>query len=59
MLSTSEMLHGETDMHRVITFIKQAPDGFFLYLAHLYERNDTRHSYYNLKLVFPDSYILF
>lgn len=53
------MLHGETDMHRVITFIKQAPDGFFLYLAHLYERNDTRHSYYNLKLVFPDSYILF
>jgi hypothetical protein len=43
------MLYGETDMGRVIDFIRQAADGFFLYLAHAYSRNDTRHSYYNLK----------
>ncbi len=46
-----EMLYGETDMGKVIDFIRQAPDGFFLYLAHAYSRNDTRHSYYNLKFV--------
>ncbi|CAF5151705.1 unnamed protein product, partial [Rotaria magnacalcarata] len=45
------MLHGQTDMDKVIRYIRQAPDGFFLYLAHLYSRNDTRHSYYNLKVV--------
>ena len=39
-------------MGRVIDYIRQAPDGFFLYLSHLYARTDTRHSYYNLKFVF-------
>ena len=38
-------------MHKVIEYIRHAPDGFFLYLAHAYSRNDTRHSYYNLKYV--------
>ncbi|CAF4536655.1 unnamed protein product [Rotaria sp. Silwood2] len=47
-LDSREMLHGETDMTKVINYIRQAPDGFFLYLAHSYSRNDTRHSYYNL-----------
>ena len=46
------MLIGESDMGRVIDFIQQAPDGFFLYLAHAYSRHDTRHNYYNLKSVF-------
>ena len=44
-----ETLHGEKNMFKVFDFIRQAPDGFFLYLAHAYSRNDTRHSYYNLK----------
>ena len=47
-----EMLYGQTDMGKVIDYISQAPDGFFLYLTHSYSRNDTRHSYYNLKFVF-------
>ena len=47
-----EMLYGERDMGKVIDYIAQAPDGFFLYLTHSYSRNDTKHSYYNLKLVF-------
>ena len=36
-------------MSKVIKYIREAPDGLFLYLAHSYSRNDTRHSYYNLK----------
>lgn len=47
-----EMLHGEKDMGKVIDYISQAPDGFFLYLTHSYSRHDTQHSYYNLKFVF-------
>jgi hypothetical protein len=39
-------------MGKVIDYIRQASDGFFLYLTHSYARNDTRHSYYNLKFVF-------
>jgi hypothetical protein len=46
------MLHGERDMGKVIDYIRQAPDGFFLYLTHAYSRNDTQHSYYNLRFVF-------
>ena len=38
-------------MHRVIEYIRRAPDGFFLYLTHTYSRNDTRHNYYNLRCV--------
>lgn len=45
------MLYGETDMGKVIDYIAQAPDGFFLYLTHSYLRTDTKHSYYNLKVV--------
>lgn len=54
----SEMLLGETDMGKVIDYIKLAPDGFFLYLTHAYSRNDTRHSYYNLKFVLTLIYFL-
>lgn len=50
-LDEREMLHGEKDMSKVINYIKGAPDGFFLYLIHAYSRNDTRHTYYNLKVV--------
>ncbi len=50
--SVSEKLHGQTDVGKVINYIRQAPDGFFLYLSHLYKRDDTQHSYYNLKFVF-------
>ena len=52
LLSVSEKLHGEADVGKVIDYIRHAPDGFFLYLSHLYSRNDTQHSYYNLKFVF-------
>lgn len=52
LFCVSEMLFGETDMGKVIDYIKLAPDGFFLYLTHSYSRNDTKHSYYNLKFVF-------
>ena len=38
-------------MFKVFEYIRHAPDGFFLYLAHAYPRNDTRHSYYNVKYV--------
>lgn len=47
----AEKMQGESNMGKVIDYIRQAPDGFFLYLSHLYSRNDTRHSYYNLKFV--------
>ena len=46
---TLDLLLGEGDMHRVIEYIRRAPDGFFLYLTHTYSRNDTRHNYYNLR----------
>ena len=49
LLDLLEMLYGETDIGKVIDYIKLAPDGFFLYLTHSYSRNDTKHSYYNLK----------
>jgi hypothetical protein len=44
-----EMLLNERDMHKVIEAIQHTSDGSFLYLAHAYSRDDTRHSYYNLK----------
>ncbi|CAF1159117.1 unnamed protein product, partial [Didymodactylos carnosus] len=50
-LDSREMLLGETDMQKVIESIHSAPDGFFLYLSHAYNRHDTKHNYYNLKVV--------
>jgi hypothetical protein len=36
--SISEMLHGETDMIKVINYIRQVPDLLYIYIS---PRNDT------------------